>query len=168
MRILPIKKLYLPALSIVAVVLLFLVIISISTYRNLDREKAMALSSLNRQGISILRSLDASARAWGMLPMWQEDSIANLIQETGKNEDIQYIYLVDSQGNVVHHSDPAKEGEPSSWNPQMNKEVDQIFTRIRYSSDGAQVYEFAKIFSPISTAFWYASGRWHEGPWPSY
>ena len=70
MRILPLKKLYLPALSIVAVVLLFLVIISISTYRNLDREKAMALSSLNRQGISILRSLEASARAWGMLPMW--------------------------------------------------------------------------------------------------
>jgi two-component system sensor histidine kinase HydH len=150
MRILPLKKLYLPALSIVAVVLLFLVIISISTYRNLDREKDMALTSLNRQGISILRSLEASARAWGMLPMWQEDSIANLIQETGKNEDIQYIYLIDSQGNVVHHSDPAIEGGPPSWNPQMNKEVDQIITRIRDSSNGAQVYEFAKIFSPIT------------------
>ena len=150
MRILPLKKLYLPALSIVAVVLLFLVIISVSTYRNLDREKDMALSSLNRQGISILRSLEASARAWGMLPMWQEDSIANLIQETGKNEDIQYIYLIDLQGNVVHHSDPANEGEPASWNPQVKKEVDQIVTRIHELSDGAQIYEFAKIFSPVT------------------
>ena len=150
MRILPLKKLYLPALSIVAVVLLFLVIISVSTYRNLDREKDMALSSLNRQGISILRSLEASARAWGMLPMWQEDSIANLIQETGKNEDIQYIYLIDLQGNVVHHSDPANEGETASWNPQVKKEVDQIVTRIHELSDGAQIYEFAKIFSPIT------------------
>jgi len=142
---------YLPALSIVAVVLLFLVIISISTYRNLDREKAMALSSLNRQGISILRSLEASARAWGMLPMWQEDSIGNLIQETGKNEDIQYIYLVDSQGNIVHHSDPSKEGEPASWKPILNKEAEQIVTRIHELSNGAQVYEFAKIFSPLTS-----------------
>ena len=149
MRILPLKKLYLPALSIVAVVLLFLVIISISTYRNLDREKAMALSSLNRQGISILRSLEAGARAWGMLPMWQEDSIANLIQETGKNEDIEYIYLIDPHGNVVHHSDPASEGGPAYWNPRMNKEVDQIVTRVHELSDGAQIYEFAKIFSPV-------------------
>lgn len=151
MRILPIKKLYLPALTIVAVVFLFLVIISISTYRNLDREKAMALRSLHRQGISILRSLEASARAWGMLPMWQQDSIANLIQETGKNEDIQYIYLVDSLGNVVHHSDPSREGEPAPWKPQFSEKVDHIVTRIRELSNSVHVYEFAKIFSPLTS-----------------
>ena len=70
MRILTSKRLYLPALSIVAVVLLLLVLISISTYRNLDREKTTALHFLYRQGMTVLISIEAGARAWMMLPRW--------------------------------------------------------------------------------------------------
>jgi two-component system sensor histidine kinase HydH len=141
----------LPALSIVAVVLLLLILISVSTYRNINREKIMALDSLHRQGLSILRSLEASARAWGMLPMWQEDSIGNLIQETGKNEDIEYIYLIDDQNSVAHHSDPSKEGRPAPWKPQLNKESNRIVTRIRKLPEGFQIYELAKRFSPLNS-----------------
>jgi hypothetical protein len=57
MQIFPIKKLYLPALSIVAVGFILLVLISISTYRNLDRQKTMALSFLQRQGEGLIPSL---------------------------------------------------------------------------------------------------------------
>ena len=62
MKILNVRKLYLPALSIVAVVLVLLILMSISTYRNLKREKEMALQSLHRQGIALIRSLEAGAR----------------------------------------------------------------------------------------------------------
>jgi hypothetical protein len=62
MQILHLKKLYLPALSLVAIIFLLLVLISISTYRNLDREKTRALHFLNRQGVMLLRSIEASAR----------------------------------------------------------------------------------------------------------
>ena len=48
MRFFPIKKLYLPASSIVAVGFLLLVLISISTYRNLNRQKAMVKSHSHR------------------------------------------------------------------------------------------------------------------------
>ncbi|MGD8519875.1 MAG: ATP-binding protein [Desulfobacterales bacterium] len=111
----------------------------------------MALNSLHRQGLSILHSLEASARAWGMLPMWQEDSIGNLIQETGKSEDIEYIYLVDDQDIVTHHSDPSKEGKQTPWKPQLNKEGNQIDTRIRKLPEGSQIYELAKRFSPLNS-----------------
>ena len=80
MRFFPIKKLYLPALSIVAVGFILLVLISISTYRNLDRQKAIALSSLHRQGegltqfeffavaVSIILALGISRLLDGVLP----------------------------------------------------------------------------------------------------
>ncbi|UCD80233.1 MAG: PAS domain-containing protein [Desulfobacterales bacterium] len=148
MRIFPIKKMYLPALSIVAVVFLLLILISISTYRNLDREKSMALHFLYRQGVALIRSLEASARTGMKSLMWQEISLGSLMQETAKDHDIAYVYLVDGYGKIVHHSDPSKQGSVSDWNPKIN-EADQIATRIVKSGKAHQIYELAKLFAPM-------------------
>ncbi len=148
MRILSTKRLYLPALSIVAVVLLLLVLISISTYRNLDREKTMALHFLYRQGMTVLLSIEAGARAWMMLPMWQDDSIGSLIQETGKNVDIAYVYLMDQNGKVIHHSNPDASVDSSIPKPVIEDD-DGVITRIRKFPGDIQVYELVKIFSPL-------------------
>ena len=148
MRILSNKRLYLPALSIVAVVFLLLVLISISTYRNLDREKTMALHFLYRQGMTVLLSIEAGARAWMMLPMWQNDSIGSLIQETGKNVDIAYVYLMDQNGNVVHHSNPDQSPDPSLRRSEF-KNDSGVITRIKKAPGDIQVYELAKNFSPL-------------------
>lgn len=148
MRILSTKKLYLPALSIVAVVILLLGLISISTYRNLDREKNMALHFLYRQGMTVLLSIEAGARAWMMLPMWQDDSIGSLIQETGKNTDIAYVYLMDQNGTVVHHSNPEPNFNPSISQPELDN-GNGVITRIKKGPGGGQVYELVKKFSPL-------------------
>jgi len=148
MRILSTKRLYLPALSIVAVVCLLLVLISISTYRNLDREKTIALHFLYRQGMTVLLSIEAGARAWMMLPMWQDDSIGSLIQETGKNVDIAYVYLMDQNGNVVHHSNPDQSIDPSIHRPEF-KNDNGVITRIKKMPGDIQVYELVKKFSPL-------------------
>jgi two-component system sensor histidine kinase HydH len=148
MRILSTKRLYLPALSIVAVVLLLLVLISISTYRNLDREKTMALHFLYRQGMTVLLSIEAGARAWMMLPMWQDDSIGSLIQETGKNVDIAYVYLMDQNGDVIHHSNPGASVDASIPKPVIEDD-DGVITRIRKLPGDIQVFELVKIFSPL-------------------
>jgi two-component system sensor histidine kinase HydH len=148
MRILSTKRLYLPALSIVAVVFLLLVLISISTYRNLDREKTMALHFLYRQGMTVLLSIEAGARAWMMLPMWQDDSIESLIRETGKNADIAYVYLMDQNGQMVHHSNPETDVDPTIQKLVVNMD-DGVLTRIRKSAEDIQIYELAKIFAPL-------------------
>lgn len=148
MRILSTKRLYLPALSIVAVVLLLLVLISISTYRNLGREKTMALHFLYRQGMTVLLSIEAGARAWMMLPMWQDDSIGSLIQETGKNVDIAYVYLMDQNGKVIHHSNPDASVDASIPKPVIEDD-DGVITRIRKFPGDIQVFELVKIFSPL-------------------
>jgi two-component system sensor histidine kinase HydH len=99
MRILQQKKLYLPAFSIVAVVFMLLVLIGISTYRNLDREQQQVMSFVHRQGVTLLRAIEAGARTEMMMCMQQEDTVAELIREIARNEDIAYIYLSDRQGN---------------------------------------------------------------------
>ena len=148
MQILHLKKLYLPALSIVAIVFLLLVLISISTYRNLDREKTQALHFLYRQGVTLLRSIEASARTGMKSLMWQEVSLGKLLQETTKDDEIAYVYLIDGHGLILHHSDPLKEGEQALWKPDLI-DKDQIITRIRILPGDVQIYELAKYFSPM-------------------
>ncbi len=152
MKILNVKKLYLPALSIVAVVLVLLILMSISTYRNLNREKEMALQSLHRQGMALIRSLEAGARTGMMMHIWGEDSIGQLIQETARDSDIAYVFLVDKQGQIVHHSDISQEGSSVSWKVLLTGDL-QTTNRITSLPDGSHVYEIAKKFSPqpIST-----------------
>jgi two-component system sensor histidine kinase HydH len=148
MQIFPIKKLYLPALSIFAVGFILLVLISISTYRNLNRQETMALSFLHRQGEGLILSLEASARTGMKTLMWQEVSLGSLLQETAKNRDIAYVYIIDEHGTIVHHSDPLKSGGMVDWKPRLTRE-DQVDARIRTLPDNTQVYELAKLFSPM-------------------
>ncbi len=148
MRIFPIKKMYLPALSLVAVVFLLLVLISVSTYRNLNREKIRALHSLHQQGVALLRSIEASARTGMKMLMWQEISLGSLLQETAKDQDIAYVMLVDEHGTIVHHSDPVKKGLSASWNPIVSGEG-QVVSRVLTLPDQKQIFELAKIFAPM-------------------
>ncbi|MES0446425.1 MAG: ATP-binding protein [Desulfobacterales bacterium] len=148
MRILPIKKMYLPALSLVAVVFLLLVLISVSTYRNLNREKVRALHSLHRQGVALLRSVEASVRTGMKMLMWQEVSLGNLLQETAKDQDIAYFALIDEHGTIVHHSDPKKKGIRANWKPIISGE-DQVVSRIYALPDNKKIFELAKIFAPM-------------------
>jgi len=148
MRFLHFKKLYIPALSLVAIVFLLLVLIRISTYRNLDRQETRALHFLYRQGVTLLRSIEASARTGMKTLMWQEVSLGRLLQETAKDEEISYVYLIDGHSLIAHHSDPSKEGESATWKPDLT-DSDQIITRITHLPDGARIYELAKYFSPM-------------------
>jgi two-component system sensor histidine kinase HydH len=148
MQIFPIKKLYLPALSIAAVGFILLVLISISTYRNLDRQKTIALSFLHRQAEGLILSLEASARTGMKTLMWQEVSLGSLLQETAKSRDIAYVCIIDEHGTFAHHSDPLKAGAIVDWKPHITEE-DQIDTRIKTLPDSTQIYELAKFFSPM-------------------
>ena len=148
MRFLHIKKLYIPALSLVAIVFLLLGLISISTYRNLDRQESRALLFLHRQGVTLLRSIEASARTGMTSLMWQEVSLGRLLQEIARDKDIAYVYLIDRDGLIAHHSDPSKEGQKATWKPDLT-DNDQIITRIIQLPDGNRIYELAKYFSPM-------------------
>ena len=59
----PYKSLYLPALIIVTAVFTLLVVIAVSTYRNISRDRERAEGSLLREGLIIIRAIEAGSRA---------------------------------------------------------------------------------------------------------
>ena len=154
MRILQRRKLYLPALSIVAVVVLLLIFIGISTYRNLDINRKNAMTFVRRQGLAMLQVLEAGARAGMLSPRWEADAVGRLIEETGRNPDIAYIYLADEEGRYVHHSNPALNGKaPASRARSAAAEADNddlmLEEHLGRLSDGTPVYELSKRFTPF-------------------
>ncbi len=151
MRFTSIKRLYLPALSIIGTVVLMLVIISISTYRNIKRQQETALTFLNIQGKGLLNSLEAGIRSGMMMPMWEEDDVGLMIREVARNSETVYIYIINEQNKIVHHTNYEMEGETASWKPQINND-NHTASRIIRLPDGRSVYEIAKKFSPINKA----------------
>jgi len=147
MQILKTKSLYIPAFSIIAVVLLLLLLVGISTHRNLDRDKRKSMAFVHRQGVMLLRALEAGARAEMMMQIWQEDSVANLIREVAKDQDIAYIYLFDKTGTITHHSERTREGEGTPWDPTAF-EKGWVNSRLKVLENDFRVYELAKLFSP--------------------
>lgn len=140
------SKLYIPAVSIVIAVIVLLVLISISTYRNLNREKERAFEFAHQQGATLLRALEAGARTGMSLPYWREDSIRTLLEETGRDENVVYLYLCDDSGRILHHSIPSIEGAVMTWRPTI--ESNEMASQVRHLANGAVVLDIAKRFMP--------------------
>ncbi len=149
MKLFPSKRMYVPALTIVGIAALLLLTISISTYKNLHNEKIKQMDYLSRQGTMLIKVLEAGERAGRLMPMWGEDEFENLIIEIGKLEDVEYIYLVDGNGNIGHVSEPAVQDDVSMWNPAF-KNKDEIKNRITkpIGNGGLKIFEISKKFTP--------------------
>jgi two-component system sensor histidine kinase HydH len=145
------RRLYFPALSLVAVVGILLVLISVSTYRNLHRDRQRALEFLHRQGVTLLNAMEAGARASMGMPMWQEAAIGSLIREMARNPDIAFVYLEDANGMIRYHSDAAMEGKQADWHPSPLG-LEAVEDRIIKETGGNPVYEIAKRFAPLAGA----------------
>jgi two-component system, NtrC family, sensor histidine kinase HydH len=152
MRMLQSRRLYLPALSLVAVVFLLLILIGVSTYRNLHREQRRALEFVHWEGYALIQSFEAAVRVARLSPTWGEATLRSLLQETAKNTEIVYIFLVAKDGTVLYHTDSSQEGKPSHWMPQFN-ETDEVVSRVEQLAGGPTVYEMATRFSALPADF---------------
>ncbi len=148
MTVVPRRHLYLTALTILLIVLLLLVFISVSTYRNLNRERDAAMQTVRRQALTLINALEAGARAGMMMQMAGKDAIGNLVHEIGRSGDVNYLYLVNAAGEVVHHSIPSLEGTRALWRPDFERAGD-VRARVRRLAGNVHVYEVAKPFAPM-------------------
>jgi signal transduction histidine kinase len=152
MKIIRKKQLYLPALSILLVVVLLLIWITLSTYRNFDRDREKALYFVRQQGFTLMHALESGIRAGVAGPRWSEEFIRRLIEETGKNHAIAYIYIYDGDGKVMYHSLPSMVDVKTAWTPELDGRGD-IKTRVRNFKDGSRVYDLAKPFMSPDVSF---------------
>ena len=147
------KSLYLPAWTIVAAVLILLLVIVVSTYRNMSRERGRMEDSLVREGLVIIRAIEASVRV--DFPSSPPDSqrLQKLVEEVSREPEVAAIAIFDHSGNIVAASRPAGpdpekiKGAPSL--ALLLKERGMI-TRYPEQPGGVKVFEVIQPFRPFS------------------
>jgi two-component system sensor histidine kinase HydH len=163
MHMLQSRKLYLPALSLVAVVFLLLILIGVSTYRNLHQEQRRALDFVHWEGFALIQSFEAAVRVAMLSPTWGEATLRRLLQETARNAEIVYIFLVAKDGTVLYHTDSSQEGKPSHWVPRFD-EAGEVLSRIERLPGGTRVYEMATRFPSLPAEFHAPGSEGHRRP----
>ena len=142
------RKLYVPALIIVTIVLSLLVFIGFSTYWNLHHARANALKFLNQRGVATMEIVETGIHSlWGTCAT-RERSIDQLLKKAGESEYVAYIYMVNQDYRFLHRSNAAPTEIPGVWLNNTSA-MDQAISRINVLPDGTKVYEVAKKIRPL-------------------
>jgi two-component system sensor histidine kinase HydH len=146
------KSLYLPAWTIVAAVLILLVVISISTYRNMSRERGRMEDSLVREGLVIIRAIEAGVRADFPSTLPDAQRLQKLVEEVSHEPEVAAITIFDQEGNIVAASrstDPPPEKIRGVSSLQLLLRERGMITRYRQEPDGARAFEIIRPFRPF-------------------
>lgn len=137
---------YLPALSIVAVVSLLLVTIGISTYNNMNRDKMRAIQSVQQQGISRLTYIEAIWENETEFNGCQEKTAENIMAVMSGEKDVSYIYITTSSCVLCAYPKSIDKEKFSDLFPISHDSPD-FQKRTVFLSDGSEIYEIAKPLS---------------------
>lgn len=147
------RALYFPAWTIVAAVLTLLLVIAVSTYRNMSRERGRMEESLLREGQVIIRAIEAGVRADSPSTPPDARRLQKLVEEVAREPEVATIVIFDKEGHIAATSrpaDPAPEkirGVPSLL--ILLKERGMV-TRYREQPGGEQAFEVIQPFRPFS------------------
>lgn len=145
---------YLPVLTIVLVAATLLVIVILFTLRNINAQNERMEEFTSRQGVAVIRTLEAGTRTGFMEGDWGIEHLQLLIEQAAKDPDVEWAGLINSDGIIVAHSEPAKIG----LKLLMGKEMNTVKTVIRTGEplsfkvdlpDGRTILEIWKPFTPF-------------------
>ena len=143
------KGLYFPVISILATVLTLLVLLSISTLRNLHRERLRMEENLFRDGLIVLRSLEASFRSGMMGVRRNAEDLQWLMSQISTLTDIRFVGLVDISGSILAHSDEGLITRSYPEKDKFRKLVKQERPKSWFGIDGQFIV--AKRFQPAES-----------------
>ncbi len=145
---------YLPVLTIVLLAGIVLVIVVFWTLRNITALNDRMEEFAARQGVSVIRTVEAGTRTGYLEGDWGIQNVQMLIEQAAKDPDVAWVGLIKSDGIIVSHSEPAKVG----LRLLMGKELDTVRTVIRTGEplsfkrelpDGRIIFEIWKPFIPF-------------------
>ncbi len=146
------KTLYLPALIIVATVVTLLIVIAVSTYRNLNRERERTEENLVRGGLVVIRVIEAGLRADASAAAPDLSRLQRLLAELSREPSISRILLFDGTGKTVASSVPGTE-------PNAPKDISSLqvlfrdkgmITRYQEPPNEERTFEILKPLRPFS------------------
>lgn len=166
------KILYFPALTIVATVLTLLIVIAISTYRNLNRERERAEEFLLREGLALARAIEAGVRVDASQEVPDLRRLQKLVKEIAQEPVLAGVIIFDEKGSIIAAEKLAeKEKEIIA---QRLKEAPSLaillkskglITHYRQEAEEKKYLEIIKAFQP----FPFPEANWlskeSESPW---
>jgi two-component system sensor histidine kinase HydH len=145
------KSLYLPAVTIVFTVFILLVVIAISTYRNISRERQRTEDLLRREGLDIIRSIETGVGVFFPSSRPDLDRIQNWIEEIAQDPGIARICLFDEEGDPLACSPGLKPGEKikNAKALEMLLKEKGGMTRYQQIGEGERILEVIMPFRPF-------------------
>ena len=140
------KILYIPIITILATILTLL---SISTIRNLQRDRVRMEEALFRDGLIVLRGLEASYRSGMLGIVGRRDNLQWLMSQITDLTDIQFVGLVDEKGVIIAHSDDSLVGNTYPQTEEFKNLIAHDEPQRWFTADGSFVV--AKRFRPLRT-----------------
>lgn len=151
------KGLYLPVITILATVLTLLVLLSVSTLRNLHQERVKMEESLYRDGLIILRSLEATFRSGIMGMMERSENLQWLISQLSTLTNIHFVSIVDRRGYIIAHSEESLVGKYYPIKEKIQDLLGQEGPKSWFGRDGQFIV--AKRFEPLRPSWRMRGGR---------
>ena len=98
------KRLYIPAITIVALSLTLTFVVAISLYRNIYRERLHLRELLKSEGIALINAFSALICSKCISHDSLNGQLQQLVQGVANNPEIAYIAFLSSQGEVIASS----------------------------------------------------------------
>jgi two-component system sensor histidine kinase HydH len=147
------KRLYLPAITIIALALTLTVIVAISSYRNLNREGKRVSDHLLREGKTLLDLFEDRALSEILLALLSGDQwdvyLQRLAENMARKPNIAYILIADADNRAIVHSDRNRIGK--MVDPSLASEGRMV------ESDGED-----KVFE-VGVPFRYVKDEFYDG-----
>lgn len=136
---------------VIGMSLILIVAVSILAGLNYNRQKKGMQQLLSEKGAALIKAFEAGTRTGMMGRFGSESRLQTLLTETASQEDILYIVLVDVQGRILAHSDPAHIGDRFAPAEAMEKFAAAQTTgwRIINKQGKPAAFEVYKQFLPI-------------------
>ncbi|NOX90028.1 MAG: PAS domain S-box protein [Calditrichaeota bacterium] len=141
------KKLAFPVVGLLSASFLLLIILGFLTYLNFNREKKLLKDHLFRQGLTLIRSLEAGARTGMMEMMWGQNQIETLFRETAKGPNIDRIVLIDENGKVLADSRKDNAGIKITNFPKPGTPQNAVWKILNKNDEN--IFRLIKVFNPL-------------------
>lgn len=141
-----------PIVVILVAVLILAGILGMVSYQNFTSSKKQMIATLRTHAQTLIRAFEAGARTGMMGMMWSGNQIQTLIEETGKEENVNFIAITDDEGYVLAHSDRSKVGQvlTGAGTPIDSEGTSPFEESLRLDSAGTRTYEIRAPFNPVS------------------
>lgn len=143
-----------PWLFIGATIVLF-PIFSYITIDNIFRHTQSSINTLLEKGAALVRSFEAGTRTGLLAGAGETLRLQKLLFETAQQPDIEYLFVANTSGKIIAHSNPAHTGRTLDFQNQENKldlkkiaSTKNLYWQIITNAEGKKLLILFRKFSP--------------------